>query len=145
MPNWMKGTLRVRGTWEGVRRFLINALEPLGDAMPIQINEGSVSGAGGPYHIEGTERGNVVDDFWTEDDNTGDIVSMLEAEFAWGVEVEALQKLCKKYDVDMRFYGFESSGEVNQDVEIIDEEITKNKIIQFENYQWDCICPLMGG
>ena len=66
MPNWMRGTLRVRGTWKGVRRFLINALEPLGDSMSIQINEGSVSGAGAPYHIEGTERGNVVDDFWTK-------------------------------------------------------------------------------
>lgn len=145
MPNVMRGTLRVRGMWKDVRRFLTNALKPLWNTPLIRADDYSVRGSLGPYLIEGTKRGNVIDDFHTEGRDGEVVVSKLDTTFAWGAEVEALQKLCKEYDVDMRFYGFESSGEVNQDVEIIGGEITKNKVIKFQDYEWDCICPLLGG
>lgn len=35
--------------------------------------------------------------------------------------------------------------EFNQIIEIIDEKIIKDEELHFEDYQWECICPDMGG
>ena len=47
--------------------------------------------------------------------------------------------------VDMKIHGFEMGMEFNQDIEIVDGRILKDEELHFENYQWDCICPNMGG
>lgn len=45
----------------------------------------------------------------------------------------------------MKIHGFEMGMEFNQDIEIVDGKILKDEEVRFENYQWDCICPNMGG
>lgn len=33
----------------------------------------------------------------------------------------------------------------NQIIEIIDGKITKDEEVEFDDYDWDCICPNLGG
>ena len=46
---------------------------------------------------------------------------------------------------DIKIYAFEAGMEFNQDIEIIKGKIIKDKEIKFENYQWECIEPNIGG
>lgn len=78
-----------------------------------------------------------------EDDET--FVEVFDSKFAWGISADELLKTCEKYHVDMKIHGFEMGMEFNQDIEIVDGRILKDEELHFENYQWDCICPNMGG
>ena len=45
----------------------------------------------------------------------------------------------------MRIHAFERGMCFNQIIEIIDGEITKDEEVKFDDYNWDCICPNVGG
>lgn len=97
--------------------------------------------------IKGTRRGFILDldeyiDDWNDE---GKIAIGLEAEFAWGISSEELLNSCKQYGVDMRIHAFECGMCFNQIIEIIDGEITKDEEVKFDDYNWDCICPNVGG
>ena len=78
-----------------------------------------------------------------EDD---DVISIaLNAKFAGCIKADELLNICQKYGIDMRIYGFECGMEFNQDIEIIDGEITKNNLVEYDDYVWDCISPERGG
>lgn len=51
----------------------------------------------------------------------------------------------REYGVDMKIHAFERGMQFNQIIEIIDGEITKEAEIRFKDYEWDCICPNVGG
>ena len=150
MPNWCRGTLRVRGTKGNLTKFVLEGLKPvtyLGeDLKALKIDDdGCIEGD--RCWIKGTYRGFVTD--LSEDtycwEDEGKTTIALDAEFAWGIEPEELLISCKKYGVDMRIYAFERGMEFNQNIEIIDGKITKNEEITFDDYYWDCICPTVGG
>lgn len=56
----------------------------------------------------------------------------------------SINKYCW-YDIDIKIYAFEAGMEFNQDIEIIKGKIIKDDEIKFENYQWECIEPNLGG
>lgn len=45
----------------------------------------------------------------------------------------------------MRIYAFEKGMGFNQEIEITDGKITIDKYIKFNNYQWECPMPDIGG
>lgn len=61
-----------------------------------------------------------------------------------GIDSSELLETCIKYNVDMKIHAFERGMEFNQVIEIVDGEIIQDKEIQFEDYQWECICPKLG-
>lgn len=151
MPNWSKGCLKVRGKAVNVKKFILECVKPvdpnsngLSKLEPSDIGEVDLKGV---CRIEGIKRGFVenlyVDFSFVEDSET--FTAVLDAEFAWTADVEELLALCKKYEVDMKLYAFERSGEFNQDILIVGGLIRRNDIIEFEDYNWDCICPTLGG
>ena len=150
MPNWCKGTLRVRGTKEDLTKFILEGLQPVTyigeDLEALKIDDdGRVMCS--KCWIKGTYRGFVLDlyeyiDGWNDE---GKIAIGLEAKFAWGISSEELLNSCKQYNVDMRIHAFEQGMQFNQIIEIIDGKITKDEELKFDDYYWDCICPNMGG
>lgn len=97
--------------------------------------------------IKGTYRGFVVDSHVYFDDleDEEETTIGLETKFAWGISSEELLNSCKQYGVDMRIHAFERGMCFNQIIEIIDGEITKDEEVKFDDYDWDCICPNIGG
>ena len=79
----------------------------------------------------------------SEDDET--FTATLDAKFAWAADAEELSALCKKYSVDMKLYAFEKGMGFNQDILIVGKEILRDNRIAFEDYNWECICPTVGG
>ena len=151
MPNWSEGCLKVRGVTANVKKFILEGLKPVdffGTELPkLELSDIEDVESDKDCWIEGTTRGFVenlyVDFSFDEDDEI--FTAVLDAKFAWAADAEELLALCKKYSVNMKLYAFEKGGEFNQDILIVDGEIRKDEEIKFEDYNWECIFPTLGG
>lgn len=151
MPNWSEGCLKVRGKAANVKKFILEGLQPVdffGNALPkLELSDLGEVDTDKDCWIEGTTRGfveNLYADFsFVEDDET--FTATLDAKFAWAADAEELLASCKKYSVNMKLYAFEKGVGFNQDILIVDGEIRRDCRIEFEDYNWECICPTVGG
>lgn len=151
MPNWSKGCLKVRGKAANVKKFVLEGLQPVdffGNALPkLELSDLGEVDTDKDCWIEGTTRGfveNLYAEFsFVEDDET--FTAVFDSKFAWAADAEELSALCKKYSVDMKLYAFEKGMGFNQDILIVKGEIINNLTINFEDYNWECICPTVGG
>ena len=152
MPNWCEGTLKVRGKVKDLKQFVLEGLEPVdffGNSKgKLQFDKYGECTCEHSCYIENTRRGFVeglhiyIDSDYAEDDIN---VICMGCKFAWGISAEELQKTCKKYNVDMKIFAFERGMQFNQNIEIVDGQIIKDEELTFDNYDWECICPNMGG
>lgn len=146
MPNWCEGTLKIRGTVKQIMLFAIHAFETadirVGDCSDTYINILFNNDA----WVKGTHRafcnGEIC--FGVNDANQKVAVA-LEFRQAWNVKAEPFLELARKANVDIKIYAFERGLQFNRDIEIINGELIKNETIEFDDYDWDCICPLLGG
>lgn len=152
MPNWCVGTLKVRGKINDLKRFILEGLEPVNvfgqSKEKLQFNEYGECDCNGSCYIKNTHRGFVEDLYVCIDtDDETDVVKTicLDSKFAWGISATDLQKTCREFNVDMKIFAFERGMEFNQNIEIIDGQITKNEDIEFNDYSWECVCPNLGG
>lgn len=149
MPNWCSGSLKVRGTKENLTKFILEGLQPVGflgeERKRLTLNEYGDICSTETCWIENTRRGFVEkpEVYLSEFEDGG--VATFSARFAWGISAEELQKTCIKYQVDMKIHGFERGMEFNQIIEIVDGEIVMDEEIHFGDYEWECICPTLGG
>lgn len=164
MPNWCKGTLKIRGKKENIIKFLEEGTslleglwEPKEIKPEIEINNcdeieiknlDKLKGVDYLY-IKGTRR-NFIDpvenEIYIHDiDEKEQIICLKNFKAAWGIDADALRVISDRYDIDIKIYAFEMGMEFNQDIEIIKGNIIKDDEIKFENYQWECIEPNLGG
>lgn len=150
MPNWCEGTLKVRGTKENLKKFVLEGLQPvtwLGDFKE-QLEIGKYGRITIPEqtYIKNTRRGFVSEEttIYLDELEEKDVI-LLNTRFAWGINAEELLETAKEFSVDMKIYAFEMGQEFNQDIEIVDGKIIKNDEITFDDYDWECICPRIGG
>ena len=157
MPNWCEGTLKVRGNKENIKLFIKNGLQSVdfnGKTLDSVNDEGKyilykeTADNHNSFYIIGTRRyfinqGSII--FEWEENNDESILLLNRFRAAWVIEAEQLAKISKEYNIDFKIYGFEQGMEFNQDIEIIKGKIIKDKEIKFDNYNWDCICPKLGG
>ncbi|MDF2854256.1 MAG: hypothetical protein K0Q87_107 [Neobacillus sp.] len=165
MPNWCEGNLKVRGSKENIRRFLLEAFTPI-HPMIIQAlrpdlkapdvnlieDEWSMrieSTGNDGFHVKGTRR-NFIESSSIEweirdEDAETHVLVIEDYKAAWGIDANPLAELSKEYGIDLKIYAFERGMEFNQDIEIHKGTIIKNDEIQFKDYQWECIQPNLGG
>ena len=164
MPNWCKGNLKIRGRKENIIKFLeegtslLDGLwEPKEIKPEIEINDcdeieiknlDKLKGIDHLY-IKGTHRNFIVpveNEIYIYDiDEKEQIICLENFKAAWGIDADALRVISDRYDIDIKIYAFEAGMEFNQDIEIIKGKIIKDDEIKFENYQWECIEPNLGG
>jgi len=162
MPNWCKGELKVRGTKDNLKKFILEGLNPTGWSVLNKIPDSNVdededgftrkiiceNDGFGAFHLAGTRRQFIeskeIEIYWREDQEI-QVLVLSDFEAAWDIDTEGLQQLSKKFEVDFKIYAFECGMEFNRDIEIVDGEITKDDEIKFNDYEWECICPSVGG
>lgn len=154
MANWICGDLKIRGTKENIKKFLIEGLISTGSKIKPEITcddkwKFSIKSNTDSFYIKGTRRSFIekeeiytyIND-WEDDEER---VIVLEYKSAWGIDVVGLVNLSKEFNIDFKILGFELGMEFNQDVEIIKGKIIKNEEITFDDYEWQCIRPHIGG
>lgn len=164
MPNWCKGNLKIRGKKENIIKFLEDGTslldgvwEPkeikpevkLNDYDEIEINNINKEKGIDILYIKGTRR-HFIDPIESEiytynTEKEEQIICLENFKAAWGIDTDALRTISKRYNIDIKIYGFECGMEFNQDIEIKKGKIIKDEEIKFENYQWECINPNLGG
>ena len=164
MPNWCKGNLKIRGKKENIIKFLEDGtslldgicdpkeIKPevkLNDYGEIEIKNINKEKGIDILYIKGTRR-HFIDPIESEIYiyDTGkeeQIICLEDFKAAWGIDVDTLRIISSRYSIDIKIYGFERGMEFNQDIEIIKGKIIKNEEIKYENYQWECVNPNLGG
>ena len=151
MPNWSEGCLKVRGKVANVKKFVLEGLKPIdffgNELHKLELSDFEEVKSDKGCWIEGTTRGFVENLYvnFSDCEDGETFIALFDAKFAWAADAEELSTLCKKYSVDMNLYAFEKGMEFNQDILIVDGEIRRDEEIKFEDYEWECICPTVGG
>lgn len=151
MPNWCEGTLKVRGTKENLKKFILEGLDPATwlsvNKEPLKIDEYGCVDIPAHTYIKNTRRGFVTKktEVYIDGLNEENSIILLDAQFAWFIEAKELLEIAKQFSVDIKIYAFEQGIQFNQDIEIVDGKIIKDDGIKFDDYVWECICPNIGG
>lgn len=149
MPNWIVGTMKVRGTKDSLDQFFTKAL------LVTEINEYS---GWKEYviaelaYVEDSRRAFVSESHEAEvnTDFPGKQTIAIPIKQAWSFSPDdnALLRwvnLAKKYNVDLRLQGFERGIEFYQDLAIENGEITIDEVTEYDDWTWECPMPLLGG
>lgn len=158
MPNWCEGTLRLKGKFANLKRFLTQGLQAV-DFMGNQVNNGYriatdeerylwITDIKRNLYIKESRRhfvlGNGDIELYTQNMNYN-ITLALPIKAAWQLDSEIFEKISKAYNLDIRIHGYERGAEFEQIIEVIKGRIKRNEVIEHKDYLWDCECPLIGG
>ena len=163
MPNWIEGTLKVRGSLENVKKFIFEGLNvyQMSADEPLPKDQWMLITDSREYkyyeidfdyeaYVEGTKRAFVRSHenhsvFYTQDDWSDPVIAVFAARQAWSFKDEEWREISEKYGVDIRLFGFEQGMEFGQEIEIINGEVTIDKTIEYKDWDWECPFPYMGG
>lgn len=164
MPNWCEGTIRIRGPLQNIKKFLEAAVENVNylgaerAAIQVTVDEKGTSlvarNADGDFDlrntclwVKGSRRHFIEPDFIEAraKEESGTAVLVLPFKAAWSVDINPFPDISKNCGVDIRIFVIESGMEFCQDIEIIGGTVTKSDTIEYEDWDWDCPFPRMGG
>lgn len=151
MPNWIEGTMKLRGKSADLIRFFENGFDTKVEKE--EYSDSVLYTIGDFVYINGSIRAFTYDgydhDIYT--DRPDDIqVALVPIRQAWsftpydGAEQRWID-LAKEYNLDIRLQGFERGMEFYQDVEIVNGKLVRNDCITYEDWDWECPMPRMGG
>lgn len=148
MPNWAKGTLKLKGRKENIasalKEMLLNdsvTLEERWDGNALVFNSELSY-----FYINGTRRafiGNDQIEVWFDDDFC--VIELDDFKQAWAAIPENYQEISKKHDVDIKIFTFEMGMEFTQEIEIRKGKIIQDICNEYDNYQWDVPFSNLGG
>ena len=148
LPNWVKGSLKLRGKSENIasalKKMLLNdtvTLEDKWDGTLLIFNNTA------PYfHINETRRAFIDQkqiEVWFEEEFC--IVELDNFKQAWSAIPENYQEISSKFDVDIKIFTFEKGMEFTQEIEISKGKIIKNVCNEYDDYQWEVPFSNLGG
>lgn len=159
MPNWIEGTCKLRGSPDDLYRFFKTGVEEPGNGVGAKREDYIETWKQEEYYdvyikedayISGMHRAFANDDQelfipLAESKPGKPEVVFFPIRQAWSFRSEEWRQLSEKYNLDIRLFGFECGAQFCQDIEIINGKITKDEVIQYGNWVWDCPMPGMGG
>lgn len=155
MPNWIEGTLKLRGKRADLEKFFETAIHPSSNFREEKPprekfitsryeEDYTVFDIAKNAWIEGTRRAFINDDCVTEIEDEEAIVC-LPIRQAWSFDTDNWKDISKKYNLDVRLFGFEMGMQFCQEIEVINGTVTIDKDITYDDWNWECPMPLMGG
>ena len=159
MPNWIEGTMKLRGKREDIYRFFKEGLNPSSWAGEIRKIEDQVFDYGGEDyldisfknqpHIARTRRAFITGDNVFMEDDEGIVCVNVKQAWAFSVkgeeDLEIWKNISKKYNIDIRLFDIECGMQFTQEIIIVRgrEAIINER--QYEDWDWECPFPNMGG
>lgn len=174
MPNWCTGNIRFRGKIDNILNLLKNSFiycvygeeyktiqKPAiveFDGEEITVSSPFDDGRGWLY-IDDTHRnfidllgGSCITTSYVHEPTSNDddqyVVLFDSFQAAWSIEPDPYVEMSKKYDVDIKIFGWESGMEFDQEIEIVNGKLIKNEVGEYHDpgdWAWNSILPYMGG
>ena len=159
MPNWIRGTMKLRGDRKNIKRFFTEGLEAshwideekLEDQVTDNSNEYELYMCfQNEPHIIGTRRAFITDDSVTMDMNEEtEGIACVDIKQAWsftdGGNADKWKAISDKYDLDLKLYGVECGMQFVQEIIILRGKNPIDNVIQYKDWDWECPFPNMGG
>ena len=151
MPNWIEGTMKVRGKADALMKFVENAFG--GDIRKEDGEDYAEYTIPKRTYIQDSRRAFTSDewdlDVCIEKDDRIQTIT-LPIKQAWSFtpadgEEQRWVRLAEEYGVDIRLQGFECGMEFYQDLAIVGGRITIDKVVEYDDWAWDCPMPDLGG
>ena len=155
MANMIEGTLKFRGTRENIEKFMSEGLGVLGhyegrkSLSDFLIDDSDEDGI--EYFVRN-------DSIWVKGiaayisegqyytfTNKDILILCLNLEEKWGFESDRWLEISQKYNLDIRLYGIEKGMQFCQEVIIVDGKIEKDHTWKYDDWDWECPFPKMGG
>ncbi|WP_117283090.1 hypothetical protein [Streptococcus intermedius] len=148
MPNWAKGTLKLRGRRENIASALKDMLLNANVSFEGGCDDDLLvfNSTAHYFYINNTRRAFIETDqveVWLEDDFC--IIELDNFKQAWAAIPKNYQEISKKHDVDIKIFTFEMGMEFTQEIEIRKGKIIKDICNEFDNYRWDVPFSNLGG
>lgn len=148
MPNWAKGSLKLRGKSENIASALKEML--LSNTVTLEVEYNGdllIFNSKDPYfYINGTRRAFINQkqiEVWLEEEFC--TVELDNFEQAWSAIPENYQEISSKFDVDIKIFTFECGMEFTQEIEISKGKIVKDVCREYDDYQWEVPFSNLGG
>lgn len=144
MPNWIEGTLKLRGKYDDLRKFFDDGIESVGKTYESNYSEVVVHGE--PW-VKDSRRAFLEDGgyaYWECEPDEKYTVA-LPIRQAWNFDDDNWKAVSKNYNLDIRLDGFEQGMQFQQTLEIIGGVITKDETVEYDDWDWECPMPKMGG
>ena len=164
MPNWCEGNIRFRGTYANIKKFLMNEIVACrfdgktGENVEEKVNIEdtgysliiSLPSERHWFYIKTTRR-NFFDgddplEIWMdeEDEKNGKMVVCIDRfKAAWSFEkCDAWIAFAKKYDFDVKMWGYEKGMLFEQVKTILRDGTVKEEVKEYEPGRWDWDCPM---
>ena len=161
MPNWIEGTMKLRGKREDIKRFLDNELEAssyLGEQVPLEKQVECDSDASyfeytftDEPHIKRTRRAFITSNYLYMDADEGTACVNIKQAWSFSVkqddsDLDIWMDNAHKYNIDIKLYGIECGMEFCQEVIALkDSDKVIHNVIQYADWEWECPFPNMGG
>ena len=160
MPNWIEGTMKLRGKREDIKRFLDNELdassycgEKRAVEEQVQCNSDDeymeYTFKDEPY-IKGTRRAFVTDDYLYMNEDEGVVCIRIKQAWSFSAapddrELALWKDNAHKYNIDIKLYGVESGMQFCQEVIALRNcDRVINNVIEYEDWYWVYPFPYMG-
>lgn len=158
MPNWIEGSMRIRGKSKDVYRFLTNAFKPISELEKEEINiekyeysdgEGAYISIPDYFYLDGSRRAfsRLTRDIYIEDiSSEKETTCTIKMRQAWAWFNEKFYKsLSDKYDVDIRLIGWEHGMGYKGEMLVIRGQDPLYTETKYDNWEWETECPYLGG
>ena len=166
MPNWCDGNIRVRGTYDRIVKFFKETLVALKADEKGEIVEVPIKVIkDGDFHTVLCKPDKLnIQEFWFQgskrqflkrksvhltdysDEDFQEIVICVHGfHGAWGIDLDAFETYAKKYGVDIKIVGYERGMEFVEWAEFLRDGQVKEKTERFDDWDWDCPWPNLGG
>ncbi len=149
MANWCEGTLKIRGQWEDVLRFFREGVDSDSayDGVRIYDHDSDYVDlhiAGEPW-VKGSRRAFIGPDEDLYIDKDGEQIVFCPMRQAWSIKIADWEQISKRYNIDIRIHAFERGMEFEQEVEVIRGMTTIDEYRCYDNWDWECPMPGLGG
>lgn len=159
MPNWIEGTLKLRGKREDIKRFFEEGLD-----ASTWCGEGKIEDQVKNYfendcldfqfkdepHIKGTRRAFITDEYVYMEDDEG--IACVKVKQVWAFvargetkDLSVWKNISEKYNIDIRLFGIEMGLEFTQEIIINRGKTPIVNVKKYEDWYWECPFPNMGG
>lgn len=159
MPNWIEGTMKLRGKREDIAKFFREGLDASTWVEPGNKEDQIIDNSGDDYlefefkdepHIVGTRRAFITDDYVYMEEDEG--IVCVDIKQAWffnatdnSSDLKKWKSISDEFNLDIRLFGIECGMEFTQEIIIVRGKEVIENVKQYENWDWECPFPRMGG
>lgn len=164
MPNWIEGNLRIRGTRKNIENFLKNEIvyvthekdnfDNYIEKKPNYEQESYYTTIYHPdardcYYIRNTRRNflftNQIEICWPDEEDADIVIVLKDYNVAWSFKDQGWKEHATRYNLDFRMFGFEQGMQFSQIMTVTRDGTANIETKEYDDWNWDCPFPNMGG